>query len=765
MNSALSSAALLLCGAYVILLFGTLPPPAVPVLAALSACLCLCRRRLRGASVVLIGFVLIWVDAATVIEQKLDTALAGANLTLAAKVVEFPERRADSLRMVVSPADARGFPSRVRLSWYDPAERPRFGECWQLTVRLRRPRGLSNPGTFDYEGWLFRQRIGATGYVLDGQRADGCQADGFAGRLRRRVADRLSAVLPDDAAGAVMLAITVGARHRISAAQWRHYAVTGTSHLMAISGMHIGLAAGFAYLLVWCLLALVRSSGNHRVVAASVALLVAVGYAALSGFAIPARRALIMLALAVVGVVARRSVASGQFLGVACLVVAASSPLAVLSPGFKLSFAAVAVLLLVAKRSAGPGVGRPAIADRTVGFVRDLTVLQFALLFGLLPFTAVLFGRAAWLAPAVNLLVLPVFNFLTVPSALTGVLLDGPLHVLGDRLLVAGWFSVKLILQVVDVASRVPQAQLPIAQLSGMMLVVVCLASLWVLLPAGWPGRRLAWLAALAAATYAPSRPPPDCADIHILDVGQGLANVVVTHNHVLVFDSGPAFRSGSDTGQLVVTPFLRGLGVTRLDMLIASHADLDHAGGLHSVERTWEVGAVLAGEPLQKVTSPLFPCRAGQLWHWDGVTFAVLHPAAAGGREGNNASCVIEIRAAGRRALLTGDIEASVERRLRREAMLSPADLVVIPHHGSVSSSGRRFVETLAPRAAVASAGFDNRWRMPRPEIVERWRRSGAEVYDTASDGALSFRLCADSGLELLARRRADARRIWHDR
>lgn len=764
MNPALLSGVLLLCGAYSILLIPVLPPTVMLPVAGVLFCWCAARKRLRRLSLVLLGFVLVWMDAASVTRQKLDPALAGGDLTVSVRVVEFPDRRADSIRMIASPLHSREVPDRIRLSWYDAAETPQFGECWRLTVRIRRPRGFSNPGTFDYEGWLFRKRIGATGYVRSGHRIDDCGADGFSDRLRRKVAARLSTVLPDDDATAVMLAITVGARHRISAAQWQRYAATGTSHLMAISGMHIGLAAGSAYLLAWCGLSIARRSGNHRIAAALIALLVAFAYAMLSGFAVPARRALTMLALGVIGIVARRSVPPAQFLGVACLLVAVTSPLDVFSPGFKLSFAAVAILLLVARRSAEAGTGKPSIAGRVAGFVRELTAVQFALLFGLLPLTAVLFGRAAWLAPAVNLLVLPIFNLITVPAALLGLLLDGPLQALGDRLLVIGWYSVGLMLDIVETAGRMPRAELPVARLSGTTLVVACLATLWVLLPVGWPGRRLAWLAAAATVLHSPARPPPDCADIHVLDVGQGLASVVVTHKHVLVFDTGPAFRSGTDTARLVVTPFLRGLGVAQLDLLVVSHADLDHAGGLRSLDSVWDIGAVLAGEPLQQVRGPQFQCRAGQLWHWDGVTFAVLHPGEGAPSNGNNASCVIEVRIAGHRALLTGDIEAAAERHLLRAAMLSPADLVLIPHHGSLSSSGHRFVAALTPQVAVASAGFGNRWRMPRPEVVERWRASGATVYDTASDGALSFRLCADSGLELTARQRADVRKIWHE-
>ena len=198
------------------------------------------------------------------------------------------------------------------------------------------------------------------------------------------------------------------------------------------------------------------------------------------------------------------------------------------------------------------------------------------------------------------------------------------------------------------------------------------------------------------------------------------------------------------------------------VDLLIVSHADLDHAGGVRSLRRQWPIKSVIAGEP-EAAGKNALACLAGQAWSWDGIALRILHPPRPG-LAGNNASCVLEVSAGGVRALLTGDIEAGVERRLLRDGLISKAELVLMPHHGSLTSSSRRFVSALRPAAVVASAGFDNRWRMPRDEVVDRWQESGADVYSTAQDGAVSFRLCADSGAKLTNRARHSQRKVWRE-
>jgi competence protein ComEC len=753
-----------LAGAWSLQLATRLPPGALLPCAAAVAVLLLCSRRLRWAGCWLLGACVVWLAAGRVLDDRLPRAFEGDALAVVGRVVDFPDARANPLRLVLAVDDPH-LPARIRLSWYDAPVVPGIGETWRLDVKLARPRGFANPLYFDYEHWLFRQRIGATGYVLQGPanaRVSDAPVDALSA-LRARLAARLLDRLANDSAMAVLLAVTVGATHEITREEWDRYAVTGTSHLMAISGMNIAMAAGGAFLLAWALAAPFCRRASARDVAACVAAGTAVAYSVVSGFAIPVQRAMLMALLVLGAALLRRQVRASRLLAIACLAVVALDPLSVHAPGFKLSFAAVAILIWSARRRRLPAAPwRAGPARRMARAVCELAALQLELLLGLLPLTALSFGRVSWLAPLVNLLVVPLFELVSVPAALLGLLLDGPLAVFGDALLVLAWQSVRVMLCIVDAAAALPHAHADIALLPPALLPVAWLPALWAVLPPGFPGRRLAWVAAAALVLYRPPAPPPGCVDIAVLDVGQGLSVVARTSGHTLVYDTGPSFRSGGDTGALVVVPYLRAHGVTRIDRLVISHADSDHAGGVRSVVRELAVGALYAGEPLP-VDTPQRPCRAGQRWTWSGVRFLMLHPAGGDWR-GNDGSCVLEIAAGARRVLFTGDIEFVAERRLLEAGVLSAVELVLVPHHGSRTSSGAAFVARLRPGEAVVSAGYRNRWGMPKEDVVQRWERAGARVRNTATAGEIEYRVCPAGGAVLTHRHRVDARRYWHE-
>lgn len=757
----------LLAGGYALQFCASLPPDRVLAPAFSLALAALVVRRARAVALFLLGFCMAWHTAKGVLDDRLPSGSAGETRALTGRVADFPERRGGLLRFVLETPEHSNLPQRIRLSWYDAANVPRVGETWTLHARLRPPRGFANPIGFDYEEWLFRQRIGATGYVIahpDNGRLD--EAVGWQARLRQRVADRIVAVTGDDDASAVLQAIVVGARHRITQAQWDRYAASGTSHLMAISGLHIGLAAGGAWLLGWVLIAPLCRWRNVRDGAALIALCSAGAYASVSGFAVPAQRALLMALLVIAAGLLRRQMPAERVLALAAVAVFLADPLSIMAPGFKLSFAAVAILLWSARqRSSNVPAGRGGRWAAEIAC--RLPPLQLTLLLGLLPLTALLFGRVAWLAPFVNLLVLPLFNLVTVPAALAGTLLDGPLAPAGDLLLRVSWYSVRSTLALVAWIADWPAARIYVATSGRLVVVAALLAALWAVLPPGWPGRRLAWIAAAATVLSRPPAPVAGCVEITTLDVGQGLAMVLRTRNHVLVFDTGPAFRNGGDTGRLVLVPYLRTAGIRRVDLLMVSHADSDHAGGSASLVSAVPVERVLSGGFVDGVAGTQWRCRRGHAWLWDGVRFSVMHPARTAGAgqpaSDNDESCVLEIAAGRHRALLTGDIEKVAEQRLLESGSLSDVDLVVVPHHGSLTSSSEAFVRRLKPEVALVSAGFDNRWSLPRPAVVERWERSGARVFNTATSGAVRARMCADTGLHAVAGQRLASRKYWH--
>jgi len=759
----LISASSVLAGSLLLNRLPVLPDWPIFVAMLVVSLVCLACRTFRRSALFAIGFSTSGLAAILQLGDRLDPALESQTVTLSAVIEEFPVERAGAVSLLVRPVAADHLPKRLRLSWIEPASIPRIGETWHLDVRLRRPGGFINPGGFDVEGWLFRRRIGAAGYIVDdgrNYRIAGARENPV-DRLRRHIVERLSRLLPVDDATAVTLAVVAGARHGISQNQWDAYAETGTSHLMAISGLHIGLAAGSAYVLSWALLALLSATGNCRDRAMVVALGAGAAYATLSGFAVPARRALLMLTIGVSLTVCRRAIPPASLLGATAIIVTLTDPISVLAPGFHLSFAAVAILFVTGGqlvRAIGPKT-----MHRFVAAVRRIWTIQLALLAGLLPFTVSHFGRVSALAPMVNLCVLPVFNLATVPLAIFGVAMDGPFAPLGDVFLRAAHGSIDLILAIIRVAKSAHvlsyRAAVPVS------LAVLALPLIYVALPPGWPGRRIALVAAIFIVNAEPESTPESCFDYHVLDVGQGLAVLVRTRDRALLFDAGPLFRNGSDAAEQVILPFLSRLAVERLDRVVISHADLDHSGGVRSLRRSVRVGLFLSGEPVAGIGSAREPCLAGESWQWNEIRFRILHPGPDSPWRGNNASCVLEVAAGRHRLLLTGDIESPVEVLLEYRQVLRPVHAVTVPHHGSRTSSSGSLVRAIRPAVAIVSASRRNRWGFPKPDVVDRWQAAGATVLDTGTAGAISQRLCTNAEPGPVSAARTLRSRYWHER
>ena len=710
------------------------------------------------------GFALFALHAQHVIERRLPPQFEGDSMLTVVEVADFPRRRGGTVSFAARPVDDPRIPPGIRISWYDAPERPQIGDVWQLEVRLRRPRGTSNPGLFDYEAWLFRERIGATGYVVNGSRNQRLKhgAGGPLSRLRQHIVERLDAVIRNPDTAAVAAAISVGARHGITAEQWLRYAQSGTSHLMAISGLHVGLAATSAWFLVVAALAVLRFGGNHLRVAWIASLVVAGGYACLSGFAVPARRATLMLLLLVIAFLWSREPRPVAILAAACFLVTLLDPLATLAPGFQLSFAAVLLLLWFARRSnPGPQSSR---LGRLANAVVQLATVQVFLLFGLLPLTVTNFGRVSFVAPVVNFMAVPMFSVVTVPFALGGLLLDGPLAGAGDAALRIAAKSIELLQWLIDRALSIPGGSITTARIGA--VAGVCLVSIlaWVALPRGWPGRHVALLATFALASDRVEGPPAACVDVRMLDVGQGLAVVIRTRHRTMLYDTGAAYPGGGDMASRVVLPYLSTQGITRLDRLVLSHSDIDHSGGAARILEALDVSTILAGEPDTLSDGRAAGCRRGQAWRWDGVEFRVLHPPGNGHFAGNDSSCVILVEAGDARLLLTGDIESGVERALAARGVPGPIHVVTVPHHGSQTSSSTAFVRFVAADTALVSAGYRNRWGLPRRDVVQRWQDAGSAVLVTSRDGAIGARLCDRAGIVQLSGNRQQSRRLWHE-
>lgn len=717
----------------------------------------------RDLLFVLLGGLYFWIHAVVVVDSRLDPMYLGDSMLVDVRVIDFPSsNRGTSSFIAAADTDTR-VPSRIRLTWYEPPVSVRLGDVWRVELRLRRPRGSSNPGSTDFEAWLFRERLGATGYVVSGRHSQLLDSGTAAGvtSVRQRFVERIQQLLDDKNSVSVIAAIVVGARHLVTASQWDRYSRTGTSHLMAISGLHVGLAAIGAYLLIGVVLGLCGYRGNHRNAALVVALLVAASYALISGFAVPARRAVLMLVFVSTSLLMYRQVDAVRILAAAAMIIICGDPLATMAPGFKLSFAAVGLLFWLARRQQAP---ISYVLLRPLFAMRDLAIVQVALLSGLLPLTVLIFDRLSLAAPLINLVAVPLFSVMTVPLALIGLLFDGPLAFIGDFTLNAAALSIAWLDILIIAAAEHQSSAFVIAERGSVVWMYLLLPVIWVLLPPRWPGRWTAWLGLAALLAWKPAAPPPTCVDIEMLDVGQGLAIVVRTHEHVLIYDTGPSYRSGGVAAERIVLPYLASRGIHKIDQIVVSHSDLDHAGGVQALVDTQDVGHIMSGDPLPWFTQVARQCSAGTAWAWNQVRFSILHPAPGATHVGNDASCVLLIEAGNYKALLTGDIESAAEATLVGQRQLPEVDIVTVPHHGSRTSSTSPFVQSLMPTLALVSAAAGNQWGFPKSDVVARWRASGAMVLNTATSGAIGVRMCADDGLSQVNEHRMQNRRIWHD-
>lgn len=642
----------------------------------------------------------------------------------------------------------KGAPERLRLSWYDDVPDIGPGDCLRLKVKLKPPHGSANPGAFDYEAWLWREHIDATGYVKQARDCELAPARAWLDRARAAAVARIGHVLGDLPMRGIVEALTLGVRDRISDAQWTVLRATGTSHLVAISGLHIAMIATLLYFAARWLT--VRLGRNLPVVAiaATTAGLGAFSYALLAGFALPTQRALVMVLAGLFAVASMRQIAPSRVLALAAIVVVVWSPAAVIAPGFWLSFGAVAWLVYL-----GHMVQH--------GRWRLFMGLQCGLVAGLMPVTLWFFAQASVVAPIVNALLIPAAA-VVVPALLLCVILTLAVAPLGAPLLWAATKALGWAWLVLERIAQTPLVSIERALPDVLALGLALLAVVVIAMPRGLPGRWLAGVLILPAAIgwhSTGSQIDPGGYRLTVLDVGQGLASVVRTRHHTLIFDAGPAYRTGFNAGDAFVVPYLRHLGRTTIDTMVISHGDNDHIGGAQAIDESLRVLLRIgAGGP--------HPCRAGQSWRWDGVEFRFVYPdddEAAAATASNERSCVLRIAGPGGVTLLTGDIETSAEQALlARAPQALSADVLVVAHHGSASSSSPAFVAGVAPAYALISSGWRNRWGFPDAAVVHRLRRVGATLANTATDGALMVAMTADAGPATLTRWRAIYRRIW---
>jgi competence protein ComEC len=743
--------------------------PALPLVAALLPLLVPLLlgpwRPLRLAALFALGAAWGTLSAHRMLAHALPAGLEGKDLRFAVCIEGLPESRREPrgevwrLRARILGA-APGAPSpwpgrRVQFSWYGQAAFAP-GEAWEVPLRLRAPRGFANPGGRDLQAWLLGEGIDATGYAATGKgrsarRIGRCAAG--ADPWRATLRERLKTHFAGQPSLPALLAVTLGDGSGFTPADWDRFARTGTTHLVVISGMHIALVAGLACaggaLLARAVPVLLLRL-PARAWGALLALPAMLAYAALAGWTVSVRRAALMCAALLLCVLAGR--APPAWTGFACAVLAllVLQPLAAMQAGFWLSFVAVAALLL----GFGGRLVRP-------GRIELIWRPQLVVLAALVVPVALAGQSQALPGPLVNALAIPLVDLLVVPPALAGCLalpVAEPLALALLRFALYGLDGLDALLRLAERWS--PPLIAGTGEAVPWRIALAAAGSAWLLAPRGVPGRALGL--ALLLPLLQPSPRPAALLELLALDVGQGSAVIVRTARHALVYDAGPRYGPRFEAGAGVVAPALRWLGSERVDRLVLSHADLDHAGGAPGLLRAIPVGEVLAGEPVRDVRS--VPCARGQRWHWDGVEFEVLHPAATRAGSGNEGSCVLRIRAGAIQLLLAGDIGQPGERALlAAEGDALASAVLLVPHHGSGGSSGAAFVRAVRPRYAIVSAGHGNRFGHPRPDVVARYRAVGAEVLETARAGALLLRVGSDGRLAAPLAWRVHARRFWY--
>lgn len=788
-----------LAGVWLQLQLRELPSMQALVLASLAALLLLvlALRRRPAWPALLLLFVAALTLACTStswrahlkLQDRLPPALEGVDLSITGIVAGLPRHDVQGTRFVFQTESAalRGAPVRVpekiSLGWYrgidddsllaGPAEPVRAGQRWQFSVRLRQPHGSMNPQGFDLELWLFERGLGANGYVRARPESPPQKLAESAGapveRARQALRDALQRQVGEGAAAGVLAALLIGDQAAIEREDWEIFRSTGVAHLVSISGLHVTMfawLAGGAVGWLWRRHPRLPLRLPAPMAARWGGLLFAAGYALLAGWGVPAQRTVGMIVVVVLLRSAGWRWPLHAVLLAAALAVVLADPWAMLQPGFWLSF--VAVALLVASEpaqgardedDAGAVLTWPQRAWATIKTGLRTQAVATA---GLAPLTLVFFQQLSLVGFVANLVAIPLVTLLIVPLAMAGVLLP-PLWGLA-ALLVQG------LMEGLQMLAELPWAVWQAAAAPPWAVACGLLAGALAVLPLPL---RLRWLALplLLPLLWPPlPRPGPGQFEMVAADVGQGTAVLVRTQHHLLVYDSGPAYTPEADAGSRVLLPLLRARGERGIDVLMLSHRDSDHVGGAAALLAGLPVAAMSSsledGHPLRANAAargtPHTPCSAGQRWTWDGVSFEVLHPLPGDlsrPPKPNAVSCVLRIQGEGGSVLITGDIEAAQEAALvQRLGAALKSDVMLVPHHGSKTSSTPALLDTVQPGVAVVQAAYRSRYGHPAPEVMARYAERGILVVRSDRCGAWTQAPDGTAHCE-----RQVSRRYWH--
>jgi len=620
---------------------------------------------------------------------------------------------------------------------------------------------------------MFQNKIDAKGYVRSSHLNILLQSNqsifSFT-RARYEIKQKIENML-DSNYRPIILALLIGDKSGLSDAQWTVFRKTGTSHLIAISGLHIGLIAGLVFFITRWLWGF-YSTGVEIIpspkIAALFAIISAVLYSAMAGFSLPTQRALIMLCVIMLSILFDVRAQSWKTLAIALLLVLILSPFAVMNPGFWLSFFAVGIILYF---SNAPQLK----TNKTISSLYSWSLIQLVIAIGLMPFVLLFFKESSIISPIANFVIVPVFSFIIVPIIfLAGCfLLIFPL--LSELLFNIVIFVIDKIWYFLEYLAALNFSTIQINYLPVSAFIFSFIGIALLFMPRKFPAKYLTPMFFIPVFFSQAQSPEFGAANVTLLDVGQGLSVVVQTQRHTLIYDTGPRYSESFNTGKTVVVPFLKSKGLTKADMVVISHGDNDHIGGIKSVVESIAVDKILTSVPVKvkskkkkkkisKNSILIDYCSSDNQWQWDGVYFKMIHPQATSELKANNASCVLKISTNQNSVLLTGDIEAEAELEIENNLEQDiKANIIIAPHHGSKTSSTELFIKKIDPDYVLYSVGYRNRYHFPSTQVSRRYRQLGVTEFSTSDSGAITFNL-SPAKIKKPELYRVSHRRFWHN-
>jgi competence protein ComEC len=613
---------------------------------------------------------------------------------------------------------------KVLINWYDCEQQIKPGQIWQLTLKIKPIHALYNPATFDYSKWLFRNGIDAIATVKKGVLLDESHFSFFTqvNSIRVKIAQVIAENINSSRVISLLTALMIGDKSLITSEDSQLFQKTGTAHLIAISGLHIGLMA-FVGLLIGCFIFYVFTSQQHNryVFETFFSIALAFVYALLAGLSIPTIRALVMVVIFALSYVNKSHISRWNTWSIALFIVLLFDPLSVLDAGFWFSFTAVAVLMFAY-------TGKAFEKSKVLGFVKA----QLVILIGLMPLMVMVFHQFNILTPIANFLVLPLASIVLIPLLFLSLFVYSVSETLAHFVFLAVEKTAELVFYILDYLSQFEFLKIAMPSFSGFYVVILSLSVIILLLPRLFRWKWLVLVLFIPLFLLANNDLNEKEFRINVLDVGQGLSIIVRTKKHTLVYDTGAKYESGFSMAQAVVLPVLQNFGVRKLDRLVLSHADNDHAGGRQDL-------IAFFNPKVFDVMGEFNNCQYPLSWNWDGVDFEVLSPFELEPYMGNNTSCVIKVSNEINSVLLTADIEEPVEYRLLTQFPLKiKSDVLLVPHHGSLSSSSEDFIKAVNPKFAVNSSGYVNQFHHPHTKVKQRYESLEIPFYDTQSAGMM---------------------------